>query len=250
MRFSSMVKMTMVAVIVLAVLGLVAQLSSVIATNQLSQAQTEAAQRQTAINALETANTTLTDNARVYVVSGLSESLGNYFNELYVVRNRDYGEKLIKEHGGTAEQNELVAQMKANAKGTTEMEIHAMALAALSRGEDFATLPADLENFAFTLEERAMSPEAAGLAARDIVFGQTYMNATKSVSSPINALTLAESDTARADNQIARATAVQRIAIFSLIGLSALLAVEVIVFLVIVLRTVNKPLSGHTKALR
>ncbi|MST50166.1 methyl-accepting chemotaxis protein [Mobiluncus porci] len=250
MRFSSMVKMTMAAVIVLVVLSLAAQLSSIIATNQVSQAQSEAAQRQTAINALKTANTTLTGNARVYVVSGLTESLSNYFNELYVVRNRDFGEKLIKEHGGTKEQNDLVAAMKESAEGTTEMEIHAMALAALSRGEDRALLPLDLQNYAFTAEEQAMTPEVAGAAARNIVFGQTYMNATKSVESPINSLTLAESNTASGNNQIARATTIQKIAVFALIGLSFLLAVEVIVFLIIVLRTVNRPLSGHTLALR
>ena len=251
MRFSSMIKFTMVVVLALVVFGLVAQVGTIVTTGQVNQAQDESNQRNNGITYIKNARTSLADNARVFVVSGLDESMMNYFNQVYVNRDSEYGASLIAANGGTQDQNKLVQQSLEAAKVTQETEMHAMALAALSRGADFSTLPADLENFQFTPEELAMDSATRLQTATDMVFGEAYDNSYKSVMSPLNMLNQLETGTANvADTQMGRAASLQKITIYILIGIFIVLAVVVLLFLVAALRTVRVPLSRHTVALQ
>ena len=154
MRFSFMVKMTITSVIVLALVGLGVQISSIFASKTVNAAQHQSAEREIGIATLKSASVELTDTSRVYVVSGLSEALSTYFNQKYVLKDREYGEKLIKENGGSPQLLDLINKSKEATKQTDQDELHAMALAALSRGEDFSTLPPDMENYNFTPEEK------------------------------------------------------------------------------------------------
>lgn len=251
MRFSFMVKLTIISVIVLAVVGLGVQVSSIYASRVVSSAQTQSAARAEGIATLKSAAVELTNNSRVYVVSGLAEALSDYLNQKYVIRDREYGAKLIKENGGTEAEIELVNKSAEAAQLTDKDELRAMALSALSRGEDFELLPPDLKNFSFSEAEKNLSPEMLQKTAQELVFGSGYANANRSVSAPLDELSNIESGKGAAGNsQIARASLIQNLTIYALIIVFTLLALEVLVFLFTVLRKVNRPLSGHTKALR
>lgn len=251
MRFSSMIKITMIVVLALVVFGLVAQVGTIVTTGQVNQAQEESNQRNNGITYLKNARTSLADNARVFVVSGLEEAMMNYFNQAYVNRDSEYGASLIAANGGTQDQNKLVQQSLEAAKATQETEIHAMALAALSRGADFSALPADLENFQFSPEESAMDSAEQLQTATDMVFGEAYDNSYKSVMTPLNMLNQLETgSTNAADTQMGRASSLQKITIYILIAIFVVLAVTVLLFLITALRTVRLPLSRHTVALQ
>ena len=250
MRFSSMIKVTMISVGILVLFGLVAQIGTITTTGQVNHAQTESTSRNNGINYIEKARADMADNARVYVVSGLEEAMTDYFNQVYVNRDSEYGASLIANNGGTSEENELVAQSLNAAKVTQEAEIHAMALAALGQGIDFATLPADLEHFQFSSAELALDSTAQLQAASEMVFGEIYSNSYKSVMSPLNRLHQIETGSANAaDTQIGRASSLQKTTIYTLILIFVVLAVVVLMFLLSALRTVRLPLSRHTEAL-
>lgn len=251
MRFSSMIKITMTVVLVLVVFGLAAQVGTIVTTGQVNQAQEESNQRNNGITYLKNARTSLADNARVFVVSGLEEAMLDYFNQVYVNRDSEYGASLIADNGGTQDQNKLVQQSLEAAKVTQKTEMHAMALAALGRGSDFSALPADLEHFQFSPEELAMDSATQLQTASDLVFGETYSNSSKSVMSPLNMLNQLETGSANAaDTQMGRAASLQKITIYILIGIFIVLAVAVLLFLIAALRTVRLPLSRHTVALQ
>ncbi len=251
MRFSFMVKMTITSVIVLALVGLGVQISSIFASKTVNAAQHQSAEREIGIATLKSASVELTDTSRVYVVSGLSEALSTYFNQKYVLKDREYGEKLIKENGGSPQLLDLINKSKEATKQTDQDELHAMALAALSRGEDFSTLPADMENYNFTPEEKNLDAAKQQKLASDLVFGQAYANAKRAVDSPLNNLNTIESGMgSQGQNQITQATFFQNLTIYALIAVFTLLALGMLVFLFTVLRRVNRPLSGHTSALR
>lgn len=251
MRFSAMIKFTMIVVMALVVFGLIAQIGTIVTTGQVNQAQEESNQRNNGITYIKNARTNLADNARDFVVSGLEEAMMDYFNQIYVNRDSEYGAHLIADNDGTADENKLVQQSLEAAKATQDTEIHAMALAALSRGTDFSTLPADLENFQFSPEERAMDPETQLQTATDMVFGEIYSNSYKSVMSPLNRLNQIENGSANAaDTQMGRAASLQKVTIYILIAIFIVLAVTVVLFLLAALRTVRLPLSRHTEALQ
>lgn len=251
MRFSSMIKITMTVVLVLVVFGLAAQVGTIVTTGQVNQAQEESNQRNNGITYLKNARTSLADNARVFVVSGLEEAMLDYFNQVYVNRDSEYGASLIADNGGTQDQDKLVQQSLEAAKVTQKTEMHAMALAALGRGSDFRALPADLEHFQFSPEELAMDSATQLQTASDLVFGETYSNSYKSVMSPLNMLNQLETGSANAaDTQMGRAASLQKITIYILIGIFIVLAVAVLLFLIAALRTVRLPLSRHTVALQ
>lgn len=251
MRFSAMIKFTMIVVMALVVFGLIAQIGTIVTTGQVNQAQEESNQRNNGITYIKNARTNLADNARDFVVSGLEEAMMDYFNQIYVNRDSEYGAHLIADNDGTADENKLVQQSLEAAKATQDTEIHAMALAALSRDTDFSTLPADLENFQFSPEERAMDPETQLQTATDMVFGEIYSNSYKSVMSPLNRLNQIENGSANAaDTQMGRAASLQKVTIYILIAIFIVLAVTVVLFLLAALRTVRLPLSRHTEALQ
>ncbi|STY88453.1 methyl-accepting chemotaxis protein [Mobiluncus holmesii] len=251
MRFSAMIKFTMIVVMALVVFGLIAQIGTIVTTGQVNQAQEESNQRNNGITYIKNARTNLADNARDFVVSGLEEAMMDYFNQIYVNRDSEYGAHLIADNDGTADENKLVQQSLEAAKAAQDTEIHAMALAALSRGTDFSTLPADLENFQFSAEERAMDPKTQLQTATDMVFGEIYSNSYKSVMSPLNRLNQIENGSANAaDTQMGRAASLQKVTIYILIAIFIVLAVTVLLFLLAALRTVRLPLSRHTEALQ
>lgn len=251
MRFSTMIKFTMIAVMALVVFGLIAQVGTIVTTGQVNQAQEESNQRNNGITYIKNARTNLADNARDFVVSGLEEAMMDYFNQIYVNRDSEYGAHLIADNDGTADENKLVQQSLEAAKAAQDTEIHAMALAALSRGTDFSTLPADLENFQFSAEERAMDPKTQLQTATDMVFGEIYSNSYKSVMSPLNRLNQIENGSANAaDTQMGRAASLQKVTIYILIAIFIVLAVTVLLFLLAALRTVRLPLSRHTGVLQ
>nr|WP_311498079.1 methyl-accepting chemotaxis protein [uncultured Mobiluncus sp.] len=246
-----MIKITMTVVLVLVVFGLAAQVGTIVTTGQVNQAQEESNQRNNGITYLKNARTNLADNARVFVVSGLEEAMLDYFNQVYVNRDSEYGASLIADNGGTQDQDKLVQQSLEAAKVTQKTEMHAMALAALGRGSDFSALPADLEHFQFSPEELAMDSATQLQTASDLVFGETYSNSYKSVMSPLNMLNQLETGFANAaDTQMGRAASLQKITIYILIGIFIVLAVAVLLFLIAALRTVRLPLSRHTVALQ
>lgn len=251
MRFSTMIKITVITVIALVVIGVVAQVGSIVANAQVSQAQEESSLRNNGIILLKNARSSLTDNARVYVISGLDEALADYFNQKYVIRDSEYGASLIQNNGGSPESQELVQQ---SLKATGELngvETHALALAALGRGADFSALPPELENYSFTAEERKMDSATQLSQAADLVFGLAYSNAYKSALSPLTKLAnLENSANNSSDTQIGRAALVQKIAIYALIVVFFILAVEVLVFLFRTIRTLRVPMSLHTRALQ
>lgn len=251
MRFSSMIKFTMSVVLALTILGVAAQIGTIIATGQVNRAQDESNRRNNGIAYIENARTHMADNARVYVISGLEEAMMDYFNQVYVNRDLEYGASLIADNGGTEDESKLVQQSSEAGKITQETETHAMALAALSRGADFSALPNDLENFQFSPEELAMDAEAQLQTASDLVFGETYSNSYKSVMSPLNMLNQLETGAANAaDTQMGRAASLQKVTIYILIAIFIILAVVVLLFLIAALRTVRLPLSRHTVALQ
>ena len=250
-RFSSMVKVASILVVLFCVLGLVGDILAVISTREVQSAQREASSRSAGVNLLTSANSDLTNLSRAYVVGGLSADLADYTNQLYIKRDREYGVRLLNENGGTKEQLDLLKEALEASKIRDDIELHAIALAALARGEDMAAMPATVENYSIPAEEEALPAEQQLALASELVFGRDYSLASASVIEPVRKIGHLEAGSLEAaGSAMQRANVGQTISLFALMVVFFLLGAVVLTFLILLARRVRRPLSRHTVALQ
>lgn len=119
----------------------------------------------------------LTEQARLYTVTGEREYVDNYFQEALEARRR---ENAIEELSRYALETETVAALQSaleRSNALMEREVYAIRLMAAAQGQDVSSFPQAVREAALTQEDRRLTPEELGDKARGLVFGATYQAA-------------------------------------------------------------------------
>lgn len=123
---------------------------------------------------LENASDYLTEQARSYVITGNSDDMTDYWEEIHTGKRREavmaqLGGMGLSEHG-----TRLLQAAKTNSDLLIYLETRAMRLAAESRQAEAASLPDEVKDYVLNVVERSMNPEQKYLEAVELLFGSQY----------------------------------------------------------------------------
>ena len=148
---------------------------------------------------LELASDYLTEQARLFVMTGNVRYMENYFEEANVTRRRDKAlDSLRKVFDGTETFEKLEAAMKSSVR-LMEREYYSMRLAADIYGIDTACLPVELRAVELLPADTALTKDRQLEIARSMVFDDTYRNQKSEIYEEMNACLdglIAETETA------------------------------------------------------
>ena len=199
-------------------------------------------------NLLRSGTRELTEQVRLYVLTGDETYRDNYFQELHENRSRERAVQYLGELGveGDALKHLQAALEQSNA--LVEREFHAMALVALAKESPCSTLPQEVQDIELTAGERAMAPEKLMERAKELVFDAEYQNARLEIEENVEDSLYALNDTTswrmeQGYESLERAMVVHQ----ALIAVH--FAATVIGFL-FTLRLVVLPMRGYVKAIR
>ena len=117
----------------------------------------------------------LTDQVRLYVITGNKENCDNFFYETQVTRTRDKALEVLEED---IEQDAEVKQALENALNESneliKVEKYAMRLVAEANHGNLSLYPEDIQNTALSIEDKALSAEEMKAKALDLVYNQFY----------------------------------------------------------------------------
>ena len=136
---------------------------------------------------LELASDYLTEQARLFVMTGNVRYMENYFEEANVTRRRDKAlDSLRKAFEGTETFEKLEAAMKSSVR-LMEREYYSMRLAADIYGIDTACLPVELRAVELLPADTALTKDRQLEIARSMVFDDTYRNQKSEIYEEMNA---------------------------------------------------------------
>lgn len=133
----------------------------------------------------------LTDQVRLYVITGESRYADAYFKEAEVTKRRDIALEGIE---GNLRKNDKETLRLSNealelSNELMKQEIHAMKLTALSAEEDINGLPPKVQEYPLTEEELGLTPEDKLKAAQLLVFGPEYKDAKQKIEDKLSGVT-------------------------------------------------------------
>ena len=132
---------------------------------------------------LQIASDYLTEQMRAFVVTGDKTYLDNYFEEVNEAKRRDKAlEVLEKQQGKTVAYQNLSDAME----GSQELmliEYSAARLAVEGYGYKLSDYPEDIQNAAFSEQDKKLSKDELKAKAIDLLYNDTYTNKKKSISS-------------------------------------------------------------------
>ena len=123
---------------------------------------------------LQTGSDYLTQQVRLYVMTGDREYAENFFYEAEVARRRDHALEAIDPYVENEEVASLLSDALANSNELMEREYYAFRLVAESEGTDPALLSESVASVVLDPEDAALSPEEKTELARELVFDDTY----------------------------------------------------------------------------
>lgn len=125
----------------------------------------------------------LTEQVRLYTVTGDREYVDNYFQEMQQTRRR---EAAIAELSGYDVEAETVNALQSaldRSNALVEREIYAIRLATAALDRDVAAFPQAVRETELTSEDQFLTPDEMQEKARDLVFGATYQAAKGQIKS-------------------------------------------------------------------
>lgn len=123
---------------------------------------------------LQTASDYLTEQIRLFVITGDKKNLDNYFEESNITRRRDEALEFLKaKHGDSPAYPELQAAMNGSLV-LMVMEYHAARLAVDANGYDLTEYPKEIQSVRLSDYEAALSPQQKGEIAKKMLFNDEY----------------------------------------------------------------------------
>lgn len=119
----------------------------------------------------------LTEQVRIYVVTGKPEHIRLYFEEANTARRRDQAVEKIRQLTTDPLCIEYLENAIAGSMELMQQEYHAMRLMLAAEGMDIPEVPKELRDMELDAEEAALSPEAQRALAQELVFGDGYLDA-------------------------------------------------------------------------
>ena len=141
-------------------------------------------------NDVQLASDYLTDQVRLFVVSGEKEYMDNYFKESNVTKRRDKAIETIHElTENTPEHDEIHHSIEAafnESMNLMNLEYYAMKLICLDQNVSYSSYDIDKKVETYTAGIDAIAPEDRRTEALNAVFGNDYMASKTIISSNVN----------------------------------------------------------------
>ena len=116
----------------------------------------------------------LTDQVRLFVITGDREYMDNYFTEANTTKRRDHALETIKEtYEGTKTYKYLQKAMK-NSSSLMKTEYRAMKLRAEAEHLNPADIPEEIREYKLSAKDQALSDSEKNDKARDLLFDYNY----------------------------------------------------------------------------
>ena len=197
---------------------------------------------------LQTGSDYLTQQVRLYVMTGDREYAENFFYEAEVARRRDHALEAIDPYVENEEVASLLSDALANSNELMEREYYAFRLVAEAEGTDPASLSENVASVVLEPEDAALSAEEKTELARELVFDDTYQAYKAAI----------RENTDRAAELIISGADASRVAItfrFRLIlGFQIFFTLATLIlilsFLTVIIRQVLKPLHHAAEQIR
>ncbi|MBQ9633780.1 MAG: hypothetical protein IJR37_02045, partial [Schwartzia sp.] len=123
---------------------------------------------------LQTASDYLTEQIRLFVITGDKKNLDNYFEESNITRRRDEALEFLKaKHGDSPAYPELQTAMNGSLV-LMVMEYHAARLAVDAYGYNLEEYPKEIQSVRLSDYEATLSPQQKGDIAKKMLFNDEY----------------------------------------------------------------------------
>lgn len=137
-------------------------------------------------NSFISASDYLTEQVRLYTVTGQREYVDNYFQEALETRRRETAIENLSHYDLDAETITALQTALDRSNALMEREVYAIRLTAAALGQDAAAFPQAVRETALTDEDRLLTPDEMGEKARGMVFGATYQAAKGQIKSDMD----------------------------------------------------------------
>ena len=137
-------------------------------------------------NSFIAASDYLTEQVRLYTVTGQQEYVDHYFQEALEVRQR---ETAIEELSGYASEPETIASLQGaldRSNALMEREIYAIRLTASALDRDMAVFSHRVLEVVLSDEDQVLPSDAMREKARDLVFGTAYQEAKNQIKNDMD----------------------------------------------------------------
>ena len=116
----------------------------------------------------------LTEEVRLFVVTGEMEHANAYFKEANDTKNREHALKTLEQYHDHDKIYEYLEEALKNSNELMEREIYAMRLTAEAKQLDMNSIPEEIREVMLAAEDAALSEEEKEKKAMDMVFGSSY----------------------------------------------------------------------------
>ena len=127
----------------------------------------------------------LTDQAREFVVTGKTECVDNFFEELNTTCRRDKAVEDLGLYFSDTEAYRFLQDALERSNTLVETEYRAMRLVIEAKGYDLSRFPKELAQLELTAEDASLSPGKKSALASELVFGDAYRQAKEQIRSDV-----------------------------------------------------------------
>ncbi len=131
---------------------------------------------------VQSASDDLTENVRLFVMTGERRYMNEYFKEANETRRREQAIDDLRSMGSTEKVISLLENAVAESKRLMELEYEAMHYAALGYDYDESSLPDEVRNYELPASSKDMTPEEMVDKAEELVFGIDYRSSKARIS--------------------------------------------------------------------
>lgn len=189
----------------------------------------------------------LTEEVRLFVVTGEIEHANAYFKEANETKNREHALKILEQYHDHDKIYEYLEEALKNSNELMEREVYAMRLAAEAKQLDMSSIPEQISEVTLSAQHAALSREEKEKLAMDMVFGTAYKDKKQLIVNNISygtdyILNSVENAQERSKTELDDSLKRQRVAI------TLLFCMNIILFFIVTLLIV-KPLQVYIKCI-
>ena len=181
------VNILMIAVAVLLTFGLIyATWEISVSYDQMRAATDRYITCDQAARNLQAASDYLTAQTRLYVMTGDSEKVRNYFEEVNLTRRRDRALEDVRKYLAASEAEAHLQEALKLSDELKNLEITAMRMAVDGYGQNIHDFPREVRECTLSGDLAAMAPDRKLEAARMMLFDRTYQNYKDQIGSNVS----------------------------------------------------------------
>lgn len=197
---------------------------------------------------LQRGSDTLTEQVRMYVITGQREYMDGYFQEANVTRRRENAVKELGQYFSDMRPMEELQQALQASEALMQTEYYAMHLTAAAHGAEDSTLPEEISHAPLAAEDGALSARQMLDKAKELVFDNAYQAAKGEITGSVDSCVTDLVELTRQRQQNASA-AFDRLLKKQEVGL-AVLVVCLIGSGLVVHRAIVKPLALYNESVK